>query len=79
MSPETMDAPSAAGYHRLSARLTDVVRADFQSLVASHHQPDLLGVLVCEETNVTSSPLFPFSGISVESEELSAPLRLQVG
>ena len=39
--------------------LTEVIRADLEGLIASHHDADLLSLLVLEEPNVASSTLLP--------------------
>jgi hypothetical protein len=52
-----------------------MIRANFQGFVASHHEPDFLGLLVREQANIAGSTLLPFSGLSVESEELCAPFN----
>lgn len=41
-------------------KLTIMVCANFQSLVPSHHQPNLSVDLVFEELDITGSTLFPF-------------------
>lgn len=49
-------------------RLTDVICADFQSLVASHYNSDFLGFFVGKQANITRSTLFPLSRWGIESE-----------
>jgi hypothetical protein len=60
---------------------TNVVRADFQSLVASHHEPDFLAFLMRQETDIASSTFLPLGGVPIESEQFGTPgtARSQVG
>lgn len=53
--------------------LTEVVRTDLQSLVASHNEPNLLGLLVLKQTDVSSATFLPLGRLAVETEELGAP------
>ena len=57
----------------LNEKLTVVVRTDFVCLVSSHNQPDLLGLLVLQQLDITSSTLFPFARITIELEKLCPP------
>lgn len=50
-----------------------MVRANFEGLVASHDQPDLLRLFVLKETNIAGPSFFPFAGDGVESEQFGAP------
>lgn len=52
---------------------TQMVRANFEGLVASHDQPDLLRLFVLKETNIAGPSFFPFAGDGVESEQFGAP------
>ena len=57
---------------------TEVVRANLEGLVASHHETNLLGLLVLEETNVASSSFLPLGRATVETEELGTPMHIAV-
>ena len=54
--------------------LTGVVRADFERLIAPHHESDLLGLLVLKQTDVASTTLLPLRGLGREPEELRTPM-----
>ena len=53
--------------------LTEVIRADLEGLIASHHETDFLGLLVLQQTDVARTALLPFRGLSREPEELRPP------
>ena len=50
-----------------------MVGADFVSLVSSHDQPDLLGLFVLQQFDVTSTTFLPLTSIPVKFEELRSP------
>ncbi len=50
-----------------------MVGADFESLITSHHETDLLGGLVGEQTDITSSSFLPLGRPRLESEQLGPP------
>ena len=50
-----------------------VVCTDFQRLVASHDEPDLLGLLMSEQTHVACATFLPLRRAGLEAEELCAP------
>ncbi len=54
--------------------LTEVVGADFESLIASHHETDFLGLLVLQQTDVARTTLLPLRSLSREPEELRPPV-----
>jgi len=54
-----------------------MIRANFQGFVASHHEPDFLGLFMREQANIASSTFLPFGGFAVESEELCAPFLIE--
>lgn len=53
---------------------TKVVRADLQSLVASHNEPNFLSLLMLKQTDVSSATFLPLGRLAVETEELGAPV-----
>ena len=57
---------------------TEVVRANLEGLVASHHETNLLGFLVLEETNVSSSSFLPLGRATIETEEFGTPIDIVV-
>jgi hypothetical protein len=57
-----------------SKRLTVVVGADLERLVAPHDETDLLGLLVLQETNITGTTLLPLGRLGDEAEQLGAPV-----
>ena len=52
---------------------TEMVGADFEGLIAPHHETNLLGFFVLEETNVSGSSFLPLVTVSREPEQLGAP------
>lgn len=62
----------------IAENLTKVVGADFKSLVASHDKPDLLCLLVAEETDIASAAFFPFGAARIESEQFGPPVGARV-
>ena len=54
--------------------LTGMVRADFEGLIAPHHEPDLLGLLVLQQTDVARPAFLPLRGFCREPEELRTPM-----
>ena len=59
--------------------LTDVVRADLQSLIPAHDETDLLRGLVLEETDLAGAAFLPLEVVLDEAEELCAPGVSTVG
>ena len=51
---------------------TEVVGADFEGLIAPHHETNLLGFLVLKQTNVSGTSLLPFIALGREPEQLGA-------
>jgi len=45
-----------------------MVGADLVSFITSHHEPDFLGLLMLEETNIARATLLPLFGRSFEPE-----------
>lgn len=58
---------------RASSARTEVISADFEGLIAPHHETNLLGFFVLEETNVSGSSFLPLVTVSREPEQLGAP------
>lgn len=52
-----------------------MVGANFQSLVSSHNQARSLVLLVLQESDFTSSTLFPLLALSIELEQLGTHLE----
>lgn len=52
-----------------------MVGANLERLVAPHHHPDQLGLLVLQHPQITRSPLLPLVGIRYESEQLGPHLE----
>ena len=50
--------------------LTDMIGANFQSLVASHYKPHFLSLLVWEQTDIAKSKSFPLWRFCDETKEL---------
>jgi len=59
---------------RTDPELTDMVGANLQSLIPPHDESNLLGFLVGEKPNISSSPLFPFIVNLGESEKFGPPI-----
>ena len=51
---------------------TQVVGADFEGLIAPHHETNLLGFLVLKQTNISGSPFLPLIALGREPEQLGA-------
>jgi len=54
--------------------LTDVVGANLQGFVPPHDEPNLLGLLMGEKPDISSTPLFPFIVDFGESEKFGPPI-----
>ena len=54
-----------------------MVGTDLQRLITTHQKADLVGLLVLQESNVTSSTLLPFFGLTIVTEKLSTALNLR--
>jgi len=52
-----------------------MISADFQGFVASHNDPDFLGCLMTEQTNISSSAFLPLGGSTIKPEKLCTPGR----
>lgn len=52
-----------------------VVGTDFEGLVPPHDQTDLLGLLVGQKTDITSSSLLPLEIRFREPEKLGPPIE----
>ena len=50
-----------------------MVGADFEGLITSHDQTNLLCHSVLKQTNIARAPFFPFVANGVKSEKLCAP------
>ena len=50
-----------------------MVGTDFEGLITSHDQTDLLCLSVLKQTDIARAPFFPFVTSSVKSEKLCAP------
>jgi hypothetical protein len=57
---------------RASNTRTEVVSADFEGLIAPHHETNLLGFLVLKQANVSGSPFLPLVALGREPEQLGA-------
>lgn len=76
MSEETARPSQFAGRGRdgLDSGLTEVVCADFERLIASHHKTDFLGLLMLEQTDVARTTFLPFRGVGRKPEEFRPPM-----
>ena len=54
--------------------LTEVIRADLEGLIASHHETNFLGLLVLQQTDVARTTLLPLRRLGREPEELRPPM-----
>ena len=50
-----------------------MVGADLESLVATHQETDLLGLLVLHQADISGTALLPLVGLLDEAEKLGAP------
>lgn len=57
-------------------RHTGMVRADLECLIASHHKPHFLRLLVLEQPDITSAAFLPLRRVCGKPEEFGAPGRV---